>query len=523
MLRRLALLAPLTLSLALAQVADAQAPVDADVLLAGGTILDGAGGPGIAGDLAIRGDRIVAVGKFQTGKIGRTIDCRGLVVAPGFIDLHNHSDQPILGEKTRAAVNYLSQGCTTMVTGNCGSGHFKVGEFYAKLDKNGTGTNIVHLLPQGSIRNAVLGEVNRAATDEELEKMQALVDAGMKEGAWGITSGLIYVPSAYANVDELSELAKVAAAHGGIYASHIRNESERLLDAIEEALEIGRRSGAPVHISHFKASGPDNWGAVRAAAHRIEQARRQGQTVTADQYPYIASSTSLAATVLSSGDREGGNDGLHKRLADPEEGQKLRERIARSLARKGKLQIAAYKPKPAWVGKILTDIAEAEQKEPADIAVEILQNGGAAIVNFGMSEEDVRFVMALPWVATASDGAAKIEDGTKPHPRSFGTFTRKLGVYAIQEKIVPLAQAVRSSSGLPADILGLADRGYLRPEYFADVVVFDPKTIRDEATYDDPFRHSSGIVWVFVNGKLAIAEGKATGELAGRALRHASN
>ncbi|MBI1902824.1 MAG: amidohydrolase family protein, partial [Planctomycetia bacterium] len=452
MLRRLALLAGLTLSLSLPHLAHAQAPVDADVLLVGGTILDGSGGPGTAGGVAIRGDRIVAVGTFQPGKIGRTIDCRGLVVAPGFIDLHNHSDQPILGEKTRVAVNYLSQGCTTMVTGNCGSGHVKVGEFYAKLEKNGTGTNIVHLLPQGSIRNAVLGEVNRAPSDEELDKMRKLVDDGMKEGAWGITSGLIYVPSAYANVDELSELAKVVAGHGGIYASHIRNESEGLLDAIEEALEIGRRSGTSVHISHFKASGPTNWGAVRAAAHRIEQARRQGQTVTADQYPYIASSTSLAATVLSSGDREGGNEGLLKRLNDPEQAEKLRAQIARSLARKGKLQIAAYKPKPAWVGKVLTDIAETEQKEPADIAVEILQNGGAAIVNFGMSEEDVRFVMTLPWVATASDGRAFLPNADRPHPRSYGTFPRKIGLYAIQEKVVSPAHAIRSSSGLPAEI-----------------------------------------------------------------------
>ena len=497
----------------------AQNAVDADVLLSGGTIYDGSGGEGAIGDVAIKGGKIAAVGKFPRGEILRTIDCSGLVIAPGFIDLHNHSDGPIVSPDARANVNFLTQGCTTIVTGNCGGGPIRAKEYYDKIDAAGAGTNVAHLLPQGALRSAVLEQVKRPPTAEELAKMGELADTAMREGAWGMSTGLIYIPGTFSETSELIEINKVVGRYGGIYASHIRNESTELTSAIDEAIRIGREGGTPVHISHFKASGPDAWGGLRVAAEMIEKARGEGLKVTADQYPYIASSTSLEATLLPAWSREGGRSALEKRLKDEKQRAEIRAAIEKSFARKGPIQIAAYRPKPAYIGKTLDKIGADEKIAVPDLVLQIEERGGARIVNFGMNEEEVRFGMTLPWVATASDGGARIPGSEQPHPRNFGTFSRKIGLYAIREKVVPLAQAIRSSSGLPADILGLTDRGYLRAGLAADIVVFDPEKLIDRATFDQPQQYSAGVVHLFVNGTPAIADGTPTGALAGRALR----
>lgn len=498
---------------------DAPAPVVCDVLLQGGLLLDGAGGEGTIGDVAIQGEKIVAVGKFETRRAGRVIDCRGLVVAPGFIDLHSHSDGSITSPNTRANVNFLTQGCTTVVTGNCGSGPVNVADYFRRVDSAGAGTNVIHLLPQGSLRSQVLQRDNRPPTDEELSRMKQLAEKAMEDGAWGMSTGLIYVPSSYADTDELVEIATVVARHGGLYASHIRGEGSALLDAVAEAISIGRRAKLPVHISHFKASGSDVWGTLRVAADLVEKAREEGLTVTADQYPYIASSTSLEATLIPTWARAGGKEALRRRLRDEEDGRRIREAIAGKLRRGDRIFIASYSPRPEFVGRELREIAQAEGRDVVELVVEMESKGSPRCVNFGMSEGDVRMAMALPWVATASDGSAMIASDNKPHPRSFGTFPRKLGHYARDEKVISLAHAVRSASGLPADILGLPDRGYLRPDWQADIVVFDPQTIRDRATFDDPFQYSEGVRWVFVNGTAAIHDGTPTGALVGRAIR----
>lgn len=506
-----------------AAVSHAAEPVDADVLLRGGTVYDGIGGEGVVGDVAIRGDRIVAVGTFDTGAVGRVIDCKGMVVCPGFIDLHNHSDRPIIDSRTRGNVNFLTQGCTTVVTGNCGGGHVDVGEYFAQIDVAGAGTNTVHLLPQGSLRSAVMGTENRAPSSEELEKMKELADRAMRDGAYGMSTGLIYVPGTYATTDEIVEIAKVVAAHGGIYASHIRNEAQELLAAVREAIEIGRRAGLAVHISHFKASRPVVWGLVHEAAAVVEEARKEGLRVTADQYPYIASSTSLEAMMIPTSARAGGQKALLARLDDPEAVKGIREYIAEQMQQRGDrapLRIARYRARPEWMGKSLREIAAAEQRGVDEIVFEITRNGGASAVSFGMSEEDVRYVMQLPWVATASDGSARLPADDKPHPRNYGTFPRKIGRYAIEEKVVSPAQAIRSSTGLPADILSITDRGYLKAGAYADVIVFDQAEFRDVATFDEPHQYSHGLRYVFVNGQPAVHEGVPTGALAGRALRH---
>ncbi len=491
--------------------------------LKGGTLYDGSGQRPFVGDLLLEGGRIVAVGTAEqplaSPEAERTIDCEGLIVTPGFIDLHNHSDFPILQAATRDGRNYLTQGCTTLVTGNCGGGQVDVRKYLQQLDEHGIGVNVVHLVPAGAVRNQVLGAINRPPADEELRQMQRLVEEGMQAGAFGMSTGLIYVPGAYADTAEIASLAAIAGKHGGIYASHIRGEGKTLLDAVTEAIEIGKQGKLPVHISHFKASGRDYWGGVRPASQLIEKAREAGQTVTADQYPYTASSTSLAAMVLSSAAREGSSKDLANRLNDEQKLPKLRQEIASSLADRVRILVASYKPRPEWSGKSIADIAATEQREPVDVVVEILRNGGAAAVSFSMNEEDVRFVMQQPWVATASDGSVKVDDGSKPHPRSYGTFTRKLGRYCLQEKVLPLEQALRSCNGLPADILGLQDRGYLRPGQAADVVVLDPKTLMDNATFEEPFLHSSGVQYAVVNGQLAVDGGKPTKALGGKALR----
>lgn len=512
----------LLLSFVAGPASAAEGPVDADLLLAGGLVVDGAGADGAVGDVAIRDGKIVAIGKFDRGAIGEVIDCQGMIVCPGFIDLHNHSDRSIVDPQTRANTNYLTQGCTTVVTGNCGGGPVDVAKYFKQVDEAGAGTNVIHLLPQGSLRSQVFGSARRTPSTEELDKMRELADKAMRDGAYGMSTGLIYVPGTYSQTDELVEIAKVVAEHGGLYASHIRNEGTELLDAVREALAIGRRAGLPVHVSHFKASGREAWGSLRVAAGLIEQARQEGQKATADQYPYVASSTSLEAMVIPTWAREGGSKELIKRLDDPENGEKLLGEIADKLKTRNKIVIASYRQRPAWIGKSLEEIAELEKRPVLEVVLEITRGGGAAAVSFGMNEEEVRYAMQLPWVATASDGSAKLPAADRPHPRSFGTFSRKIGRYALGEKVISLAAAVRSSSGLPADILGLSDRGYIRKDYVADLVVFDPKTFLDHATFDDPYQYSSGARYVFVAGKPAVYEGTPTGALAGRALRHAS-
>jgi N-acyl-D-aspartate/D-glutamate deacylase len=497
-------------------------PVDADVILRGGTLYDGDGGQPVVGDLAIKGDRIVAIGKFEAGKVGLQLDCRGLIVAPGFIDLHNHSDAQVVDRLTRSNVNFLMQGCTTVVTGNCGAGPIEVAAYYDKIDAAGAGTNVAHLVPQGNLRETVVGSSQRAATADEITKMQELACRGMRDGAWGMSTGLIYVPSSFADTAELIAIAKIVGEEGGLYASHIRNEGTGLVAAVDEALKIGREAKLPVHISHFKSSGRDAWGLIRHAVKQIEEAQQAGQTVTADQYPYIASSTSLDATVIPAWARAGGQKELVARFDDPDQATRLRAAIAESVHRCDdgeRLKIARYASKPHWAGKSIAEIASAEKAEPVDIVIQITRSGGAAIVNFNMLEDDVRFVMTVPWVATASDGRAYLPGGDRPHPRSYGTFSRKIGYYSLQEKTIDLAAAIRSSAGLPADILHLPERGYLRVNYFADLAVFDPQQFCDEATFDEPHRYSRGLKYVYVNGQPAVWNGAAVGTLAGRALR----
>jgi N-acyl-D-aspartate/D-glutamate deacylase len=499
----------------------ADLPVEADVVIRGATLYDGSGQPGRAGDIALKGDRIAAVGTFTVAGKPHVIDGTGLAVAPGFIDLHTHCDANIA--RAHANLCYLMQGVTTVITGNCGSGPYDVVGYFKSLEAGRVGSNVIHLVPHNAVRQAVMRNANRQPTADELKRMEVLVDRGMRDGAWGMSTGLIYNPGTYAKTEELIDLARVASRHGGIYASHIRDEGVGVLDAVGEALRIGREAEVPVHISHLKASGRKAWGKAGDIIATIEAARKQGQAVTADQYPYTASSTSLRAMVVPPRFREGTEEEYVARLDDPETGPRIRQAIRDHLdGRNGgrSLRVASYAPKPAWQGKDLETIAGLEKKDVVDVILEIEHHRGASMVSFGMSEEDVRLIMKQPWVATASDGSSHVKGPTVPHPRSYGCFPRKIGHYAIAEGVLPVEQAVRSASGLPADVLHLPERGYLRAGYIADVVVFDPAKYRDVATYDNPHQYAAGVRWLFVNGEAAIKEGKYTGALAGRMLRH---
>ncbi len=497
--------------------------IECDYVLQGATLYDGSGAPGEVGDVAIKNDRIVAVGKIQTKGNPKALDCTGLIIAPGFIDLHTHSDYPLQKRPTNANRNYLAQGVTTVVTGNCGAGPVDVAAYYEKLEKIGIGANVAHQVPHNDVRSKVMGNANREPTPEELQKMEDLVDQGMRDGAWGLATGLIYNPGTYSKTDELIALAKVAAEHGGFYASHIRHEDEQIFAALDEILTIARKAGLRVHISHIKVTGRRNWGKGAEVLGVLHKAQQEGIQVTADQYPYLASSTNLAAMAIPAKWREGTNKDIIARLDDAELGPKIRTEIGRIIEDRdygNSLKIASFSKHPEWQGKSLGAVASAEKKSVLDLVLDIQRQGGAQIVSFGMSEEDVRLFMKEKFVATASDGSSMLPSKTVPHPRSYGCFPRKIGLYAIENKVISLEQALRSASGLPADILQLPERGYLKKGNFADIVVFDPKMLRDKATFDQPHQFATGVQYLFVNGKLAIEQGKFTEALAGKVLRH---
>jgi N-acyl-D-aspartate/D-glutamate deacylase len=507
-------------------LAGADAPVEADYLIRGATLYDGTGNPGERGDLALKGDHIVAVGRFTVAGKPKIIEGEGLVVAPGFIDLHTHCDTgtpAIIDLAGRANLCYLMQGVTTVVTGNCGAGPVDVAAYFQTLKHQHMGTNVIHQVPHNSVRQRIMGNANRPPSDTELRKMEMLVDQAMRDGAWGLSTGLYYNPGAYARTEELIALAKVAAKHDGFYASHMRDESAGVLASIDEVLRIGREAALPVHISHLKAFGPKTWGKSADEVSLIAEARRKGQVVTADQYPYTASSTSLMAELVPPQFREGTLKDFAARLLDREQGPRVRMAIQQrmnDLKAGSSVRVARFAAQPAWQGKTLEAIARQEKRSELDIVLDMLVHDGAQIVNFSMNEEDVRLIMKQPFVATASDGSSQVPGNTVPHPRSYGCFPRKICRYAIEDQVVSLEFALRSASGLPADILRLPRRGYLKAGYYADVVVLDPQTYRDQATFDKPHQYAKGVRYLFVNGVPVVKNGKYTQDLPGRVLRH---
>ncbi|MDH3403684.1 MAG: D-aminoacylase [Acidobacteriota bacterium] len=526
-------------------LAAACAPPQVDLVLRGGSIADGGGGELYVGDVAIDGDAIVAVGDVGRQRGRRELAVDGLVVAPGFVNMLSWATVSLL-EDPRAQSD-VRQGVTLEVFGEGWSMgplneamkqetlerqsdiKFDVewttlGEYLSHLETRGVAPNVASFVGATTVRIHELGYEDRAPTAAELEAMRGLVRAAMEEGALGVGSSLIYAPASFADTDELVALVEEAAAHGGLYVSHIRNEGEGLLAALDELIEIARRTGAKAEVYHFKASRPENWHLLEPAIAKIESARAAGLEIAANMYTYPASATGLDAA-MPTWVQEGGHDAWVERLRDPE----IRERVRAEmdlLAPEKMLFIEFRNDALAdLTGKTLAEVAALRGTSPEDTVMDLVVEDDSRVgtIYFSMSEDNVRRKAALPWMSFGSDAGAPSAEGvflaSSTHPRAYGTFARVLGRYARDEKLFTLGEAVRRLTSWPASRLGIADRGRLRPGYFADLAVFDAARVRDLATFEQPHRYSEGMVHVFVNGVQVLADGEPTGATPGRFVR----
>lgn len=505
-----------------------QAPRTADLLIRGALIHNGRGGAPATGDIAVLQQRIVAVGDLAGWSAARTIVAGGRLAAPGFIDAHSHAGEGITRKGLHTAHALLAQGVTTIVVNPDGGGPLDIAGQRQRMAELGSGVNIAPLIGHGVVRSTVLQMDNRAPTPPELEQMRAHVRAALQAGAFGLSSGLFYAPGSYAAMDEVIALMRVVAdVHGtkGLHTSHIRDESNYtvgLLAAVDEIIAIADASHTVGIISHIKALGPDNWGKVRECAARIETARARGVMAYADQYPYEASSTSLSAAVLPRSAQAGGRTALEARLADPPTRGALLPEVRENIRRRGgaaSLVIASFPPDRTIEGQSLERIAAARALPPEETALALIAIRDASVVSFNMSLDDIDYLMRQPWTMTCSDGVISFPKEGRPHPRGHGAFTRKLTTFVRQRQTLSLEQALRSMTSLTADVLSLTGRGVVEEDAHADLVIFDPAALRDEATYQDPHRLASGMSYVLVNGQLAVDDGTFTDAVAGQLLR----
>ncbi len=510
----------------LIQVASGQGP-PYDLVLRNGRIVDGTGSPWYRGDLAIRDDTIVRIAPAISDAGTRVIDVGGQVIAPGFIDIHSHARRGIFEVPT--AENYVRQGVTTLMEGPDGSSPVPLGPFLAKLEALPKSVNIGSFIGQGSVRSAVIGSVDRRATAGELDRMRALVEQGMKDGAFGLSSGLFYVPGRFTPTDEVVELARVASRFGGIYISHMRDEAASVIESVRETIAIGERGGLPTQVTHHKIIGPANWGRSADTLRAIDEARAHGVDATLDQYPYTASSTSIQAALLPGWAQEGGREELLSRLKDPETRRKIKEESATILRfeRGGgdpkNVVIANCDWNHALAGKTLADVVRDRGMEPtlensAEAAMWITEQGGCQGIFHAINEADVERILKHPATMIGSDGEIPTFGEAHPHPRSYGTFARVLAVYVRERKAITLEDAVRKMSSFPAQRLGLHDRGVLRPGIKADIAVFDPDRVRDLATFDRPHQYADGFSHVIVNGQIVFERGAMTSARPGRVV-----
>jgi N-acyl-D-amino-acid deacylase len=531
--------------------------VDYDVVIRGGTIYDGSGSPPFVGDLAIRGDTIAAIGSLGNARGRVEIDAAGLAVAPGFINMLSWATESLIADGR--SQSDIRQGVTLEVFGEGWSmgplneamrremlerqGDIKyeipwttLGEYLEYLVRRGVSTNVASFVGATTVRIHVLGYENRPPTPEEMERMRQLVRQAMEEGALGVGSSLIYAPAFYASTEELIELCKVAAEYGGMYISHIRSEGNRLLEAIDELIRIAREAKIPAEIYHLKAAGRANWPKLDEAIRRIEAARAQGLRITANMYPYTAGATGLDAA-MPPWVQEGGHRAWIERLKNPAIRQRVTREMRTPTDRWENLYLMAGSPENVLLvgfknealkpltGKTLAEVARLRGRSPEDTIIDLVIEDDSRVgaVYFLMSEENVRKQIALPWMSFGSDAESLAPEGVflkaNPHPRAYGTFARVLGRYVREEKIIPLEEAIRRMTSLPAENLKLDRRGRLKVGYFADVVVFDPAKVQDHATYERPHQYATGVIHVFVNGVPVLRNGEHTGATPGRVVR----
>jgi N-acyl-D-amino-acid deacylase len=530
-------------------------PLEYDVVIRHGTVYDGSGKPGVAADVAIQGDRIAAIGDLAAARAKQEVDASSLAVAPGFIDMLNHSETSLIADGH--SQGGIRQGVTLSVFGEGSMGPLSdqmkkdqlerqgdikydidwttLGEYLDHLTARGVSTNIASFVSAATVRIHEIGYENRAPTPEELDRMRAHVRRAMDEGAMGLTSALIYTPGVFAKTEELVELAKIASQSGGMYISHMRSEANRLLEAIDEVLTIAREARIRAEIYHLKAAAQSNWPRLADAIAKIEQARKDGLEITADMYTYTAGSTGLDAA-MPPWVQEGGYKAWAARLQDPKVRERLRREMTTPTDAWENLMLAAggegtllvgFKNEAlrTYMGKTLGEVAKLRGKSIQDTAMDLVVEDGSRVqvVYFLMSEDNIKRQIGLPWVSFGSDAASMATEGvfvkTSTHPRSYGNFARLLGKYVRDEHVIPLEEAVRKLTSLPADTLRVKDRGRLAPGQFADVVAFDPATIADRSTYEKPHQYATGVRHVWVNGVQVLKDGEHTGATPGRVVR----
>jgi dihydroorotase/N-acyl-D-amino-acid deacylase len=515
------------LAVVFASTLSAQPPAY-DIVIRNARIVDGTGAPWYRGEIALRGDAIVQIApSIEPGGGVRVIDAAGRVVAPGFIDIHTHARRGIFEVPT--ADNYVRQGVTTLIEGPDGGSPVPLAPFLAKLDALQKSVNIGSFIGQGSVRSEVIGNVDRKATPEEMLKMQALVEQGMRDGAFGLSTGLFYVPGSFTPTQEVIELAKTAARFGGMHKSHQREESIKLLDSVRETIAIGEGGGLPTQITHHKVIGKANWGRSAETLRLVEEARARGVDVTSDQYPYTASSTSVSSALLPAWALEGGRQQVEGRLKDPATRANVLAdtivaiRDARGGGDPKNVQFANCGFDTSLNGKTLADLTRQRGLEPtiehaAEATLWLVEQGGCQGIFHAMSDEDVERILAHPTTMVGSDGEVPTFGRANPHPRSYGTFARVLGMYVREKKTLTLEEAVRKMSSFPAARLKLTDRGILRPGMKADLVIFDPDTVRDTATFEKPHSYADGFSHVIVNGEVVFENGAMTAARPGRVV-----
>ena len=495
-----------------------------DVIIRNGKIIDGTGNSWFYADMAIKDGKIVAIQKNITGAAAQDIDARGLVVAPGFIDVHAHVETSIFQRPT--ADNYIYDGVTTVITGNCGGSADNLQQFFHSVDSMGVSINIASLVGHNTVREQVMGDANRFASAPEQQKMEQLVQQAMQDGAVGLSTGLIYLPGMYSNTAEVVGLAKAAAAYNGVYASHIRNEENQVVDAVNEAINIGKAANIPVEISHFKVNGKSNWGRSKETLALVEQARKDGYDITIDQYPYTASSTNLGVR-LPDWALGGGTDSLKMRIHDPVLRKKIiagmLEQLKRYNYKNYSYAVVAYHAADTNLnGKSITAInilkgRKSNVSEEAATILDMMLAGGAQMIYHGMDENDVRYIMKYPFNMVGADAGVATGKGM-PHPRGYGSNARILGRYVREEKIISLEEAIRRMTSLPAQKFQFKDRGMLKEGMAADIAVFNENEVNDLSTYEKPHQFSKGFIYVIVNGKLVIDNAKHTGVKSGKLL-----
>lgn len=496
-----------------------------DVVIRGGRVVDGTGSPAYHADIGVRKQRIAAIGRhLAPGRI--ELDASGMVVAPGFIDVHTHGEGV---EKLPLAENFIRQGVTTIIVGNCGDSAADVPAFLRRVERIRTAPNVASLVGHGTIREKAMGgSFNRPPNAEEMACMKQLLERAMRAGALGLSTGLIYQPSAFATTDEIIELAKVAAAYDGIYTSHMRSEGSAILDALAEVFRIAREAHIRCEVSHIKLSGQNNWGRAREVLDAIEAARREGLDITQDQYVYTASSTTLSQ-LIPMWAREGGREAFERRLKDPQTHERILNEMREALSRRGQtdyawVTIAACEADASLAGMTLPEAAakrkgNGSSEAQMELILELHAAGGAAAIFHGISEEDLQTFLQHPNTMIGSDSGVREFGKDVPHPRGYGNHVRVLGRYVRDLGLLRLEEAVRRMTSLPATVFRLRDRGILREGAWADIVVFDPQRIADRATFREPHQYPDGVPHVLVNGALVVRDGSPTGARPGKVLR----